>query len=235
MLGSLWEVRRPGKRGLRAKLTLAGFLNGFLSPKFGYKKVVLGALFAMNWLIFLPFFASSPEVLLVGQILCGMTWGVFATTGPAYASEVCPLALRGYLTCYINLCWTIGQLVAAGILYGALELPGRWPYRLAYALQWIWPIPLLLIILCAPESPWYLIRKNRVGEAYRSLAKLGTEDPQAQQQTIAQIVHTLKLEEEMQSGTSYFDLFRGVDRRRTEIVCMAFVSQVLSGSTFAFG
>jgi hypothetical protein len=27
-------------------------------------------------------------------------WGVFATMAPAYASEVCPTALRGYLTVY---------------------------------------------------------------------------------------------------------------------------------------
>ena len=86
-------------------LILEGFLNGYLSARFGYKKVILGALFFMNWFIFFPFFARSAEVLLVGQILCGLTWGVFATTGPAYASEVCPLALRGYLTCYVNLCW----------------------------------------------------------------------------------------------------------------------------------
>ena len=60
---------------------MTGLLNGYLSAKFGYKKVILGALFFMNWFIFLPFFARSPEVLLVGQILCGLTWGVFATTG----------------------------------------------------------------------------------------------------------------------------------------------------------
>jgi len=94
-------------------------------------------LFLMNWFIFLPFFAQSASVLLVGQLLCGLTWGVFATTGPAYASEVCPLVLRGYLTCYVNLCWAIGQLIAAGILYGLLDLRGQWSYRIAYAIQWV--------------------------------------------------------------------------------------------------
>lgn len=214
---------------------VAGFVNGFLSAKFGYKKVVLGSLFVMNFLIFIPFFATNKPTLLVGQILCGLTWGVFATTGPAYASEVCPQVLRGYLTCYVNLCWAIGQLIAAGVLYGALHLPGRWPYRLCYALQWVWPIPLFLIIMFAPESPWFLVRNNRVEDAHKSLEKLGTKDTKAQQQTIAQIVHTLKLEGEMHTGTSYLDLFKGVDRRRTEIACGAFMGQVLSGSVFAFG
>lgn len=82
---------------------IGSFLNGFLSANYGYEKVVLGALFFMNRFALIPFFASSPHVLLAGQILCGLTWGVFATTGPAYASEACPLAFRGYLTCYINL------------------------------------------------------------------------------------------------------------------------------------
>lgn len=56
----------------------------------------------------------------------GITWGVFATTGPAYASEVAPLALRGYLTVYVNLCWAIGQFIASGVLKGLLNNPTQW-------------------------------------------------------------------------------------------------------------
>lgn len=102
-----YQVSGPWQAGLsngaNAGIVIGGFLNGYLSQKYGYKKVVLGALFLLNWLLFILFFASSPQVLLVGQILCGLTFGIFATTGPAYASEVCPLALRGYLTAYVNL------------------------------------------------------------------------------------------------------------------------------------
>lgn len=35
------------------------------------------------------------------------------------------------------------------------------------------------------------------------------------------------------TGTSYFDCFKGVDRRRTEIACIAWAAQILSGSSFA--
>ena len=45
--------------------------------------------------------------------------------------------------------------------------------------------------------------------------------------------HTNDLEKEMSSGTSYLDCFRGVNRRRTEIVCMLFLSQNLAGNTFS--
>jgi hypothetical protein len=36
-------------------------------------------------------------------------WGTFQATVVSYASEITPVALRGYLTTYVNLCWIIGQ------------------------------------------------------------------------------------------------------------------------------
>ncbi|KAK3711131.1 hypothetical protein LTR37_009918 [Vermiconidia calcicola] len=234
-----YQVSGPWQAGLangaNVGIIIGGFLNGYLSAKYGYKKVILASLFLMNWLIFLPFFAQSPQVLLVGQILCGLTWGVFATTGPAYASEVCPMVLRGYLTCYVNLCWAIGQLIAAGVLYGLLDLTGQWSYRVCYAIQWVWPIPIFIVILFGPESPWYLIRNDRIEDAHKALCKLDNKGEECHRQTIAQIMHTLKIEDQMESGSSYLDCFKGTDLRRTEIVCMTFAGQVLSGSTFAYG
>ena len=194
----------------------------------------MGSLFFMNWFIFILFFAPSAPVLLVGQILCGFTWGVFATTGPAYASEVCPLALRGVLTCYVNLCWAIGQFIASGVLYGLLKIENEWSYRIAYALQWIWPVPLFILILFAPESPWWLVRNGKMEDAHKALGKLDNKDHESHQRTVAQMTQTLELEKEMDAGSSYLDCFKGVDRRRTEIVCLAFAGQVLSGAPFAY-
>jgi MFS transporter, SP family, general alpha glucoside:H+ symporter len=53
-------------------------------------------------------------------------------------------------------------------------------------------------------------------------------------QTLANIVYTNNLEEELSVGTSYWDCFTGFERRRTEIACVCFAGQVLSGSTFAY-
>lgn len=131
--------------------------------------------------------------------------------------------------------WAIGQLIAAGVLYGCLDLTGRWSYRICYAIQWIWPIPLIILLLFAPESPWYLIRNDRIDDAYKSLAKLDDNGEESHRRTVAQIMHTMKIEESMESGTSYLDLFKGTDLRRTEIVCFTFAGQILSGSTFAYG
>jgi SP family general alpha glucoside:H+ symporter-like MFS transporter len=41
-----------------------------------------------------------------------------------------------------------------------LNRTDEWSYRIPFALQWIWPIPLMIGIAFAPESPWWLVRKN---------------------------------------------------------------------------
>jgi MFS transporter, SP family, general alpha glucoside:H+ symporter len=41
---------------------------------------------------------------------------------------------------------------------------------------------------------------------------------------------TNELEIAMSEGTSYFDCFKGIDRRRTEIACMAWITQAFCGA-----
>lgn len=210
-------------------------LNGYLISLFGYRWVMIGALFFMNAFLFIVFFANSPAVLLVGQILCGLSWGVFAIVGPSYASEVCPTNLRAYLTTYVNLCWAIGQFIAAGVLEGLVHRQDQWAYRIPFAIQWIWPLPLMVVCFFAPESPWYLVRKDRVDEARHSLRRLG--DTKTQEQIngqLAMMVHTVKVEAQVTEGTTYLECFKGTDLRRTEICCVAFLGQILSGSSFAY-
>lgn len=145
------------------------------------------------------------------------------------------MQLRGYLTCYVNLCWAIGQFIAAGALYGLLQLNNEWSYRIAYALQWIWPVPLFVLILFAPESPWYLCRQDRLQDAERALCKLDNKTTEEHHQIISQMLHTLHIEAAAESGTTYWDCFKGINLRRTEIVCMTFAGQIFSGSPFAYG
>jgi SP family general alpha glucoside:H+ symporter-like MFS transporter len=188
----------------------------------------------MTGFIFVSFFAIRIEMLLIGQMLCGFTWGVYATTGPAYASEVCPLALRGHLTVYVNLCWAMGQFISAGVLKGMLKYDTEWSWRVPIAIQWIWPLPILIAVAFAPESPWWLAKQGRYKEAERSLRQLSTRTRVECQATLAQMRHTIQLESSIQTDSSYLDCFRGTNLRRTEICMVVFAGQQLSGATFAY-
>jgi len=210
-------------------------LNGWLVGRFGQKRVLLGALTVLSGTIFLTFFAPNIVVLMVGELLCGLPWGVFASSAPAYASEVLPMCLRVYLTSYTNMCFIIGQLISAGVLAGLVGRTDEWSFRIPFGLQWTWPVVLIPVLCYAPESPWHLVRQGRLDEAEKSLRRLQSSragiDVKA---TLAGIVHTNELEKQMTSGTSYLDCFRGVELRRTEIACVAFAGQTLSGASFAY-
>jgi SP family general alpha glucoside:H+ symporter-like MFS transporter len=58
---------------------IGAFANGYFTHKYGYRKVLLASLLLVVGFVFIPFFAPNLGVLLVGELLCGIPWGVFAT------------------------------------------------------------------------------------------------------------------------------------------------------------
>lgn len=137
--GVEYQLSAPWQAGLGNASGIGAFfgtlLNGYLVAKFGQVRVLVASLICLSCFIFIVFFAPNIQVLLVGQLLCGFPWGVFATTAPAYASEVVPMSLRVYLTSWTNMCFIIGQLIAAGILAGLVKIENQWSYRIPFALQ----------------------------------------------------------------------------------------------------
>ncbi|GMM35289.1 alpha-glucoside permease [Saccharomycopsis crataegensis] len=204
---------------------------GWFADNLGYKKTMGTFLVFVTGFLFILFFAPTLAVLAVGEILIGICFGCFQTMAVNYASDVCPLALRYYLTTYINICWVFGQLVASGVLRAKANDSTDWAYKVPYAIQWIWPVPIFIGILFAPESPWWLVKKGKYAQAKNSIKRLLTqhEDQPDINITSENMIKFMKLtndlEKEKNEGTSYLDCFKGVDLRRTEITVVAWLFQ----------
>ena len=157
---------------------------------------------------------------------------MFQTLTTTYAAEVTPVPLRPYLTTYVNLCWVIGQLLAAGILKGFINQTDQWAYRVPYAIQWIWPLPIATAAFFAPESPWWLVRHGKLDQARAALLKLTSKRNVGfnVEDTLAMMIHTNELEIQQTASTNYIDCFKGVDLRRTEVTCATWLIQQTSGS-----
>ena len=87
------KLKRPMMAGTFQVLL---FLNGYISDKIGYRYTLIGCLSLIVCFTAIFFTAQTVVHLLVAEILCGIPWGVFQTLTITYASEVCPVALRGY-------------------------------------------------------------------------------------------------------------------------------------------
>lgn len=219
--------------GTAAAQIIGLFINGIVSERIGYRWTMMGSLVLVSCFIFIQFFATNVRMLLAGYVLAGLPWGVFQTLTTTYAAEVCPVPLRPYLTTYVNLCWVMGQLIASGVLKAFVAGESQWSWRVPYAVQWVWPVPIFLVTFFAPESPWWLVRHGKLDMARAALLKLTSakNNPQFNvEDTLAMIIHTNELEIQQTSGTSYIDCFKGVDLRRTELTVMSWVIQQTSGS-----
>jgi SP family general alpha glucoside:H+ symporter-like MFS transporter len=141
------------------------------------------------------------------------------------------MALRGYLAVYVNLCWAFGQLISAGVQSAFSDGTTQWSYRIPFAIQWAWPIPLFLILFFAPESPWHYVRSGNLNMAEKMIKRLSSPSQQhLAKQKVAMMVHTNELEISLSEDTSYLQCFKGIDLRRTEIACMTFAAQPFCGS-----
>jgi len=195
---------------------------GYAQDRFGSRPTYC---FFMGWLcfsIFISVFAPSLPVLAFGEAMSGISWGVFQVLTTTYACEVVPTVLRAYATSYVSLCWGIGILLSSGVLRAVVNLQGTNGYRLPFALQWIWQLPLAIGAFFAPESPWNAVRRGKIDSARLSLMRLRGDSPNKRQEveaTIAYIRHTNELELAETEGANYLDCFKGTNLRRTEIVC----------------
>ncbi|KAM0331331.1 hypothetical protein ACHAQA_003002 [Verticillium albo-atrum] len=217
--------------GARAGEIFGLIFAGYMTDRWGFRNTTIINLIAMIGFIFILFFAPNVQVLVVGQILCGIPWGAFQSVTPAYASEVAPVILRPFCTTFINACWVIGQLLSSAVCRSTIDRTDNWSWRIPYAIQWVWPIPILVGLFFAPESPWWLVRHNRREEARTSLLRLTSRNqPHFKvDETLAMIEYTNSKEAELNAGTSYRDCFKGTDLRRTEIVVIIWLVQTLGG------
>jgi MFS transporter, SP family, general alpha glucoside:H+ symporter len=94
---------------------------------------MMTSLIALTGFIFIMVFANSLTMLVIGEVFCGIPWGVFQTLTTAYASEVCPIQLRGYLTAYVNLCWGVGILLSSGVVTASLNIMTDWSVSFSYS------------------------------------------------------------------------------------------------------
>ncbi|KAG6024314.1 hypothetical protein E4U19_001826 [Claviceps sp. Clav32 group G5] len=181
--------------------------------------------------VFVQFFATSIGMLCVGEILGGLAYGFYVVIAPTYASEVCPLILRGFLTTSVNLAFVIGQFVAQGCAAGVETRLDEWAYRIPFAIQWVWPVVLLAGLPLAPESPYWLVRCGRTAEARTALLQLTSSKNRPDiDKILVGIEQTDLLEREYATETTYRDCFKGISLVRTEISVMVYLIQVIGGN-----
>lgn len=163
-------------------------LAAWLSKHFGRKRslVFSGALFVVGSLLCAA--AWSAGALIGSRFVLGLAIGIAAFTAPLYLAEIAPHDRRGAMISTYQLMITIGIFVAFLSDTGFSYIEG-WRWMLG-----IIALPgalFLLGVLGLPESPRWLVLKQRDADAGAVLQKL-RGDPDAVRKEVAEIREQLR-------------------------------------------
>jgi MFS family permease len=108
-------------------------------------------------------------------------------------------------------------------------------YRGIFIPQWVFAAVSIGFQFFIPESPYWLLNKNRDRDAMKQLKRMyGTSDLARSQYALMKVTVKEAALISAQSG-SYLDCFRAKDLRRTLLVVFSFVMQAFSGVAYIGG
>lgn len=138
------------------------FPIGFLANIFGRKWTMLGLVvpFTIGWAMII--WAQNVAMLLVARFILGVAGGAFCVTAPMYTGEIAESSIRGALGSYFQLMITIGILFVYAVGAGAEVI-------LLSIICGIIPLVFGVIFFFMPESPSYLVSKDKNDSALKSL------------------------------------------------------------------
>ena len=154
---------------------IGAIFGGFPTNKIGRKKTLfwIGVLFFISAIG--AACANNPYVFAAFRFLGGIGVGASTIAAPAYVSEIAPADKRGRLVALYQFNIVLGILVAFISNYFLKDI-GENAWRWMLGVQAIPSLIYLLFILVIPESPRWLLSKNRIDEARLVLFKI---DPAA--------------------------------------------------------
>lgn len=151
-----------------------------------------------------------------------------------YQAEVSPTHLRGVLVGLYQAGINIGQFAGACIMEGTYTMPSNWAWRIPLITQMVFPVIVALFVFLLPETPRWLLTVNCRERAARSIRRL-----RGKKYTEGQIVEEIEVisqhiaaERALNESTTYSDIFKGTDLRRTHIACGLMFFQGWTGISF---
>lgn len=166
------------------------------------------------------------ESLAFGRIIGSIGVGTASSNVPMYLAEMVPARTRGrFLSCF-QLSVNLGILIMFYIGFGCHFWNSPSSFRLAWGIQMIPGMLMLLGAMFLHESPRWLASKRRWEETREVLCAIHHCDPDSP--TVQEELELFKRDVEVKPGT-FFDLFRKQNRKQTFCAGFAMFTQQYCG------
>ncbi|KAI1108335.1 general substrate transporter [Nemania sp. NC0429] len=186
-------------------------LAPILCDNFGRKvPIIVGCVIMIAGAI-LQAAANKLGLFMGGRVLMGFGNSLAQIASPMLLTEIAHPQHRGRLTAVYNTLWNAGAIVVSALSLGTNFIDSTWSWRIPALVQGVPSVIQIIFIWWVPESPRYLMAKDKHEKALDILAKYhgnGDRNHPTVQFEYHEIKETIKLEMEADSNTSYLDFFR---------------------------
>jgi len=240
--------RKNAKNAFEIEPGLLGFVNScyqlgsifavpvapWIAQRFGRRwSIMLGSVIMVVGAL-LQGFAQHVGMYIVARMILGAGILFCIISGAALIGELAHPKERAIMTSLFNASYFIGQILASAIALRTTDIPDDWAWRLPSLLQICPSLLQIATVFLLPESPRYLVSKDRDEEARQVLVKYhaeGDSNSLLVQAEIVQIRETIRTEMEASKQT-WMDLLRTYGMRRRVIVTLFIgLFTQLSGNT----
>jgi len=155
--------------------------------------------------------AQNLDYFMAGRFFMGFGNSLAQLSSPLLLTELCHPQHRGRVTAIYNCLWNVGAIICTWLTFGTKRIDGDWAWRLPSLTQAAPSIVQLAFIFWIPESPRWLISKERHEEALNILATYhanGDVNNATVQFEYQEIKETLRLEFMYQKTSSYLDFLK---------------------------
>ncbi|KAN0122810.1 hexose transporter-like protein [Hyaloscypha variabilis] len=215
----------PGLLGLVNSCYQLGSLVGipfvpWFSQLFGRRWSVMCGSLIMVVGALLQGFAQDLGMYIFARMTLGFGIVMCIVSASALIGELGHPNDRATLTSFFNASYFVGAIAAAAIAIGTSDMKTNWSWRLPSLLQMTPSLLQITFIFFVPESPRWLVSKDRYDEALELLIKYhgeGDRDSVLVQAEMAQIQSTIKIELE-HTKQSWMDMLRTSGMRRRVVI-----------------
>ncbi|KAM7198534.1 general substrate transporter [Rhypophila sp. PSN 637] len=206
----------------------------WLSQRLGRRwSIMIGSL-TMVFGAIIQGFAQHVAMYIIARMILGAGILFCIISGAALIGELSHPKERAIMTSLFNSSYFIGQILASAIALGTSDIQSNWAWRIPSLLQICPSLLQICTVFLLPESPRYLVSKDRDEEARQVLIKYhaeGDANSLLVQAEVTQIRETIRTEMEV-SSQSWMDLLRTYGlRRRLYVTLFIGLFTQLSGNT----